>query len=94
MIYGQPQIGYPPPVTSNMRVCNEPVRGGGNCMLEPGHRGYHSTVTFACDGCNKRRRGRPYRTVYEPDYETIALTFCFLCVVEDERRAIKMGAEY
>jgi hypothetical protein len=58
--------------------CGAQVRGGGICHLTHGHRGYHSTVTFTCDGCNKIRRGRP--TTYGRDGEyPRGMKFCFLC---------------
>lgn len=75
--------------------CEHPVRGGGTCQLDPGHRGYHSTVTFGCDGCGKTRRGQPH--TYAPDGEyPRGLQFCFLCSGEtnaDVRRMILLGWE-
>lgn len=58
-------------------LCSEPVRGGGDCTLDHGHGGHHSTVTYACDGCDKRRRGYPYQC---DTYYDDTLRFCFLCV--------------
>lgn len=59
-------------------TCAAPVRGGGTCRLDAGHRGYHSTVVFGCDGCGKTYRGQPYG--YAPDGEyPRGLQFCFLC---------------
>jgi hypothetical protein len=72
--------------------CNANVRGGGQCQLDAGHRGHHSTVTYGCDGCGKRRRGTPYRWSPDGEYER-GLAFCFMCVLEDERRAEEMGWE-
>lgn len=67
-----------------MRIkCDAPVRGGGNCTLDSGHRGYHSTVTFGCDGCDGTFRGQPHRRA--PDgapWENSFLNFCFLCSAE------------
>jgi hypothetical protein len=60
--------------------CAAGVRGGGACSLDPEHKGYHSTVTYSCDGCGKRRRGYPHATA--PDgawWEDSRLQFCFLC---------------
>jgi hypothetical protein len=64
-------------------ACAHLVKGGGLCELNAGHRGYHSTVTFACDGCGKRRRGRPHRYARDGEYER-GLAFCFLCVLAAE----------
>lgn len=66
--------------------CGQQVRGGGECQLDAGHRGYHSTVVFGCDGCGKTRRGQPHRWSRDGEYER-GLGFCFLCVLEDEKRA-------
>jgi hypothetical protein len=63
-------------------TCDAPVRGGGTCRLDPGHRGYHSTVTFGCDGCGRTLRGQPHRTAPDGEYPS-GLHFCFLC--SDER---------
>jgi hypothetical protein len=75
--------------------CDQPVRGGGTCRLDPGHRGYHSTVTFGCDGCDKTRRGQPHRTSPDGEYPN-GLHFCFLCSGEtnaDHRRMERLGWE-
>jgi hypothetical protein len=49
------------------------------CVMDKGHEGRCSSVTFYCDGCGKRRRGRPHRTAYDPDGVPDA-HFCFMCV--------------
>lgn len=62
-----------------METCNAPVRGGGVCKLDPGHKGYHSTSVFTCEGCGKKRRGAP--AAYTDDGEIRhGLAFCFMCV--------------
>jgi len=62
--------------------CGQPVRGDeGGCQLDAGHRGHHSTVTFGCDGCGKRYRGRPHATAPDGEYPH-GLQFCFLCSAE------------
>ena len=73
-----------------MKLCDQPVRGGGNCQLDPGHRGHHSTVVYRCDGCCKARRGQPHRWSRDGEYEK-GLAFCFLCVLEDELEAAAHG---
>ena len=62
-------------------TCDAPVRGCGKCSLRPDHRGHHSTVTFACDGCDGRFRGYPHRTAPDGEFPT-GLKFCFLCSAE------------
>jgi hypothetical protein len=67
-----------------MELCNEPVRGfpGELCQLDKGHRGYHSCVTFSCDGpCGQQHRGTPYRSAYDSDSVPLA-SFCFICTIE------------
>jgi hypothetical protein len=70
--------------------CGADVRGGGTCELDAGHRGHHSTVVFGCDGCGKTRRGTPHRYMQDGEYDN-GLAFCFMCVLEDEKRATRMG---
>ena len=60
-------------------TCGQPVRGGGICLLSPGHRGYHSTVVYTCDACGKRRRGQPHQHGRDGEYQD-GLAFCFMCV--------------
>lgn len=60
------------------RVCGARVRGGGTCLLDPSHSGHHSTVTFACDSCGRRYRGKPTATSRDGEYPD-GLQFCFLC---------------
>lgn len=62
-----------------METCNHPVRGGGECKLDPDHKGHHSTVTFVCDGCGKTRRGQPAAWGRDGEYPQ-GLQFCFMCV--------------
>jgi hypothetical protein len=71
--------------------CKAPVRGGGECQLAPGHTGYHSTVTFICEGCGVPRRGQPYRRyiVMVGGEQDDVFEFCFFCVKHDEREADK-----
>jgi len=59
-------------------TCGETVRGGGTCTLEQGHRGYHATITFACDGCGATRRGYAHATSDDGEFAN-GLAFCFLC---------------
>jgi hypothetical protein len=59
-------------------TCGEPVRGGGTCTLTAGHTGYHSTVTYVCEGCGKTRRGRPHLTTPDGEYRD-GLRFCYPC---------------
>jgi hypothetical protein len=65
------------PVVTNP-TCDHPVRGGGTCKLDPGHRGHHSTVVYTCDGCEQRRRGRPHAYGRDGEYER-GMQFCFMC---------------
>lgn len=67
-----------------MTECGAPVRGCGpeTCKLEAGHKGYHSCVVYACDGCGKLRRGVPAEYAADgPEWDELAgtLRFCFLC---------------
>jgi hypothetical protein len=59
-------------------VCGCAVRGGGECKLDPGHRGHHAQVTFGCDGCGKTFRGEAHATAPDGEYPH-GLRFCFLC---------------
>lgn len=59
--------------------CGSRVRGGGTCSLSEGHRGYHSRVTFQCDGCSKVRRGLPTTFGFNPWDGEVEAAFCFLC---------------
>lgn len=62
-----------------METCNHPVRGGGECKLDPDHKGHHSTVVFTCDSCEKTYRGRPHAYGRDGEYPQ-GLLFCFMCV--------------
>lgn len=70
-----------------MRLCSEPVRGGGTCALGAEHRRGHSTVAFVCEGCGERRRGRAHRVeeVRVAGEVEDRMEFCFLCVPEEDR---------
>lgn len=63
-----------------LKLCGFPVRGGGVCSLDEGHRGLHTSRTYVCDSCGKRRRGAPAFTDNEE-----GLGVCFLCVAEAKR---------
>lgn len=54
--------------------CLAKLRGGTLCRLDPSHNGKCTSVAFSCDGCDKRRRGRP-----EVRHEE-AGCFCWMCV--------------
>ena len=80
-------------------VCGQPVRGGGECSLDSGHRGHHSTVVFVCEGCGKTRRGQPHATELIIVFGEIddRFEFCFLCSGQtdaDIRRMERLGGEY
>lgn len=68
--------------------CGEPLRDG-PCTLDPGHRGRHTTVSFFCDLCGKRRRGSaPYTVITQlmsDGYREPMADVCFMCA-EIERR--------
>jgi len=57
--------------------CDAEMRHG-RCRLDPGHTGAHSTVAFSCDGCGKRRRGRPTFVGRDGEYER-GIQLCYLC---------------
>lgn len=74
--------------TGKGRRCSEQMRNG-TCQLNPGHRGKHTTQVFYCEGCGKYRRGTPAavsRVVLGDGSIDDEFVFCFLCVVEGERR--------
>jgi hypothetical protein len=56
-----------------LELCGKPMRDG-NCNMEVGHRGRHSTVAWRCDGCDKTRTSRPEAD--DPD----GGRYCFMCV--------------
>lgn len=56
--------------------CQHQLRDG-QCAMDDGHRGRHTTVAFFCDGCGKMRRGSP---VAQDEHVTI----CFMCKRDDE----------
>ena len=45
------------------------------CTLDKGHRGRHTTVSFECEECGKRRRGSTGYRRHEESGE-----YCFMCV--------------
>jgi len=59
-------------------TCLKPLERCHPCMMDLGHSGRCSSVTFYCDSCGLRRRGQPYRTAYDPDGVPDA-HFCFMC---------------
>jgi len=63
-------------------LCQSPVRGGGVCTLAQGHRGYHSTVTYTCDGCGAIRRGQPHALAPDDATGETFMGFCFMCSAE------------
>lgn len=68
-------------------ICNAEVRGGGNCLLDEGHKGYHSTVVFMCESCSRRVRGIPHRQhLVRLGDGTVddVFNFCFPCVKQYE----------
>jgi hypothetical protein len=60
-------------------TCLHPMEQKLPCLLDKGHRGRHSCVTFYCDGCGKKRRGNPHQSALDPDGVPDA-DFCFMCV--------------
>jgi hypothetical protein len=52
----------------------------GPCNMEAGHRGRHTTQAWTCNGCGKRRRGRP--TAFDPEGDA----YCFMCAPTGGRR--------
>lgn len=57
--------------------CGHKLRTG-NCKMDGGHKGRHSTVTFVCDVCGKTRRGQPIDVQDGRSGEVFGL--CFMCV--------------
>lgn len=66
--------------------CEASVKGGGNCILDKEHKGYHSTVGFVCEICSKTYRGQPYRQEQVIIFGEVDDTFsyCFPCVKKHE----------
>lgn len=58
--------------------CEELLRDG-YCVLDPDHRGRHTTVGFYCDACGKMRRGTPETMAHDAD-GVIDVVFCWFCV--------------
>lgn len=69
--------------------CGAPVRGNpepyDTCNLPTGHKGYHSGVTFDCDGCGRTVRGTPYRSGSTSHVSDEVFSFCFPCVKDGEK---------
>lgn len=57
--------------------CKHVLRTG-KCTLDAGHKGRHSSVTWICDACGKKRRGSVYAYSRDGEYEN-GLAFCFMC---------------
>lgn len=54
-------------------LCLFEMKRGGECRLNLGHKGPHTTSTFQCDSCGGYRRGTPH-VVNESG------AFCYYCV--------------
>src|SRR5262245_47945043 len=95
---GNARMGSPASWSSSVlstELCGAAVRGGAGetCQLPPGHKGYHTTIAFTCDGCGERRRGHPENVEqYGPDGEEIFFT-CFICVQADRRWRPRYGPD-
>lgn len=57
--------------------CDTLLRDG-QCVMDEGHRGRHTTVGFYCDVCGKTRRGTPAGYAYDTngDLDIVACWFC------------------
>ena len=64
------------------RACRHPLRGGGTCAHDAGHRGRHSSTVFRCDGCGKTRRGVPHAQAPDDATGETFMEFCFMCSAE------------
>jgi hypothetical protein len=65
-------------------TCLADMRNG-KCLLDPDHRGRHTTVAFYCDSCGKMRRGRPEAHTYDANDDPTT-DHCYLCVVKQRSR--------
>lgn len=52
----------------------------GQCTMDEGHRGRHTTVSFYCDSCGQTRRGRPVGQARNPWDDVVEAEFCFMCM--------------
>lgn len=59
------------------KTCLQKMRTG-MCLMDIGHRGRHTTVTFYCDGCGKTCRGQVYRYAYDSNGDP-DVAFCWFC---------------
>jgi hypothetical protein len=79
--YGEDQFSLPDQCSREMR--------DGHCVLDPGHRGRHTTVGFFCDQCGLMRRGQPHTIVTQlmgDGYREPMAEVCFMCAVVEVRR--------
>ncbi len=81
--YGEDQFG------SDMDGCGELLRDG-YCVLDPEHRGRHTTVGFYCDLCGKMRRGSTPAAQLRDANGEVDVEACWFCVnvlgpAEEER---------
>ncbi len=61
-----------------MAGCGKAMRDG-YCVMDPDHRGRHTTVGFYCDACGKVRRGQPVGQAVDTD-GVVDVVFCWFCV--------------
>jgi hypothetical protein len=67
-------------LTEISKVHGRPLRTGGVCMLDAGHKGKRCTsVAFLCDTCGVRRRGRPHAVERNPWDDVIEVEQCWFC---------------
>jgi hypothetical protein len=77
-----------------MTGCDQELRTG-QCEMEMGHRGRHSTVAFECDYCGKTRRGRGEEVGQRMSdgYVEIFGVVCFMCAHVRDWRAEQADLE-
>lgn len=63
-----------------MSACETQLRDG-QCEMDEGHRGRHTTVAHYCDVCGRMRRGQGYPIMQRQSdgYNEWVATMCFLC---------------
>jgi hypothetical protein len=69
------------------RRCGQPSKQWGGqkpCLLDKGHKGYHSISVFCCDQCGKYRRN-PYIVAGVDADGEVAAVVCFPCVARDRK---------
>jgi len=69
------------------RRCGQPSKQWGGpkpCLLDKGHKGYHSISVFVCDLCGHTRRAPWFQRNTDSEGETDA-AFCFPCVARERR---------